>query len=240
MGGLQRIDRHSSLQTLFRWGGVHWGPSVHVIPGSFVLFPTYLLTSGEEGQGGPGMEARLASQPSQASLWGQGAVPGMGEGIQLQRQGLHVTTVSSQMASSARVLSFTRCHFLWRQGRGDGDPTKGWLHKPALLRAREILRVGRVGSGFCQTIPTEAKTRTAPRCGPPIFSFPAKLEQRILGTQLASELQDSISFLLHLPIPVTLIIQTSTSFVGPFSHPGSELLRRKKIIELGRARQSLP
>lgn len=126
-----------------------------------MLFLTYLLTSGEEGQGGPGMEARLASQPSQASLWGQGAVPGMGEGIQLQRQGLHVTTVSSQMASSARVLSFTRCHFLWRQGRGDGAPTKGWLHKPSLLRAREILRVGRVGSGFCQTIPTEAKTRTA-------------------------------------------------------------------------------
>lgn len=205
-----------------------------------MLFLTYLLTSGEEGQGGPGMEARLASQPSQASLWGQGAVPGMGEGIQLQRQGLHVTTVSSQMASSARVLSFTRCHFLWRQGRSDGDPTKGWLHKPSLLRAREILRVGRVGSGFCQTIPTEAKPGQ-PRCGPPIFSFPARLEQRItLGTQLGSELQDSISFLLHLPIPVTLFIQLSTSFVGPFSHPGSEHLQRKKVTELGRTRQSLP
>lgn len=118
----------------------------------FCALPYNLLTSGEKGQGGPGMEARLASQPIQAFLWGQGAVPGVGEGIQLQRQGLHVTTVSSQMASSARVLSFTRCHFLWRQGRGDGNPTKGWLHKPSLLRTRESLRVGRVGSGFCQTI----------------------------------------------------------------------------------------
>lgn len=71
------------------------------------------------------MEARLASQPIQASLWGLGAVPGVGEGIQLQRQGLRVTTMSSQMANSARVLSFTRCHFLWGQGRGDGNPTKG-------------------------------------------------------------------------------------------------------------------
>lgn len=88
----------------------------------------------------------------QACLWGQGPVPGVGEGIQLQRQDLDVTAVSSQMANSARVLSFPRCHFLWGQGRGEGNPTKGWLHKLSLSRAREILRAGRADSGFCQTI----------------------------------------------------------------------------------------
>lgn len=107
---------------------------------------------------GPRMEARLASQPIQASLRGQDAVS---EGIQLQRQGLHVKIVSSQMASSIRVLSVTRCHFLWGQGRGDGNPTKGWFDKLLLLRAKEILSTQRAGAGFCQTILTEAKPQTA-------------------------------------------------------------------------------
>lgn len=167
----------SSIQTLSeRW--VELGhPAVQAAPCNFVLISTNLLTPQKEGQG-PGWRLGWLLSQSKPPSGGQGAVPGVGEGIQLQRQGLRVTTMSSQMANSARVLSFIRCHFLWGQGRDDGNPTKGWFDKLPLLRAREIWRDGRAGSGFCQTPSTEGKPQTAcrPWCCPPLLSFPTKLE----------------------------------------------------------------
>lgn len=153
---------------------------------NFVLISTNLLTlpppaTPPERRTGSGLDLSRSKPP----CGGRGAVPGVGEGIQLQRQGLRVTTMSSQMANSARVLSFTRCHFLWGQDRGEamGTPTKGWFDKLPLLRAREIWGAGRTGSGFCQIMSTEGKTQPAqarqPWCRPPSPTKQERSEQSV-------------------------------------------------------------
>lgn len=62
----------SSLQTPFTWGESSWGPFVQVTPGHFVLVSTSLLTSGEEGQGRPGVEAGAGSSANASLSVGAG------------------------------------------------------------------------------------------------------------------------------------------------------------------------